>query len=319
MNLTLKKILQSHKLLLKSIYRDLKVFNWWQRILIFIFAMISITFSIINFNFLVNPSSGMLLLNWDNNKANGIELWRRIIMELSGIASFTGVLCMILITMGKISNYFWGILNTISYGIFAFTYGYMGEAQLNILFFLPMQFVGIYFWGKNLDETKTVKTRSLKCYQWLLILFSTCCLGVVFYYEIPVFAEALIGNYYFKDNIIPRILDSVASTLSVSAQILLLYRFWQQWIFWIAINCVQMAMYSGVAGYGIQINMIIMWSLFLINASAGLYRWIKIWRKSLKTNSIEELHSIKVSKEHLFKLNELDSRDPNISTDSRNF
>jgi len=230
-----------------------------------------------------------MLLNWDNDKANGVELWRRIIMELSGVASFTGVICVVLTTMGKISSYFWGILNCIFYGVFAFTYGYAGDAQLNILLFLPMQFVGVYFWEENLDENQTAKSRSLKWYQWGLILFLTCCFGVAFYYEIPAFAEALTGDYYFKDKLAPRILDSVANALSITAQILSIYRFWQQWIFWIVIDCVQIAMYSGVAGYGIQFNILVMWSLFLINAIVGLVGWVKRWKKLLMVDGSNQI------------------------------
>ena len=32
-------------------------------------------------------------------------------------------------------------------------------------------------------------------------------------------------------------------------------------------------MYAGVAGYGVNLNVLIMWSFFLINACCGLYSW----------------------------------------------
>jgi nicotinamide mononucleotide transporter PnuC len=287
MSSTCNKIISSHKLLFGSILSDLGVFNWWQGIIICLFAVISITFSIVNFNALIYPNSGLLILNWYNDEANGIEFWRRVIMELSGVASFTGVICVVLTTAGKITSYFWGIINCIFYGVFAFTYGYAGDAQLNIILFLPMQFIGIYLWEENLDDTQTAKSRSLKYWQWLAIGMLTCGFGVAFYYEIPVFAKALTGTYYFEGKLIPRILDSVANALSITAQILSLYRFWQQWIFWIAIDCIQIAMYAGIAGYGIQFNIMVMWILFLINATVGLYRWIGRYSDSKGPKSSE--------------------------------
>ena len=47
-------------------------------------------------------------------------MWRRVMMGLSGGASFTGALCVVLITKGKFSSYFWGLINTSLYGLFAF-------------------------------------------------------------------------------------------------------------------------------------------------------------------------------------------------------
>jgi len=279
MEAVLANLKTSHLLMLKSIKPDLLSFNHMQRILIFLFACLSIIFSIINFNSFYDKS--LHLLNWDNDKAYEIDYWRRVIMETSGIASFTGVICVVLITKGKFSNYFWGIINCIFYGTFAFAYGYAGDAQMNIIIFLPLQFVGIYMWNDNLDDTSTVKSLSLKWYQWLLVLIFTFLCSVMFYYEIPAFAKALTGVYYFETKQVPHILDAVANGLSITAQILSLYRYWQQWIFWIAIDCIQIAMFSGVAGYGIQFNILTMWCLFLINALFGQYMW---WKRSYDEN-----------------------------------
>lgn len=277
----LKKLKESHLLMIKSIIPDLKTFNWWQRILIFLFACVSIIFSIINVNSFSDDT--LYLLNWENDKAYGVEYWRRVIMETSGIASFTGVICVVLITKGKFSNYFWGIINCIFYGTFAFAYGYAGDAQMNIMVFLPLQFVGVYMWNDNLDETNTARSLSLKWYEWFMILIFTGLCAVMFYYEIPAFAKALTGQYYFENNEIPHVLDAVTNGLSITAQILSLNRYWQQWIFWITIDCIQIAMFSGVAGYGIQFNILIMWILFLVNALFRLFMW---WRRSLNQNTL---------------------------------
>jgi len=275
----LNKLKTSHLLMLKSIKPDLLSFSHMQRILIFLFACLSIIFSIINFNSFYDKS--LRLLNWDNDKAYEIDYWRRVIMETSGIASFTGVICVVLITKGKFSNYFWSIINCIFYGTFAFAYGYAGDAQMNIMIFLPLQFVGIYMWNDNLDDTNTVKSLSLKWYQWLLVLIFTFLCAVMFYYEIPAFAKALTGVYYFETKQVPHILDAIANALSITAQILSLNRYWQQWIFWIIIDCIQIAMFSGVAGYGIQFNILTMWCFFLVNALFGQYIW---WKRSYNEN-----------------------------------
>jgi HTH-type transcriptional repressor of NAD biosynthesis genes len=201
-------------------------------------------------------------------------------MMLSGVASFTGVMSVVLTTKGKFSSYFWGIINCILYGLFAFAYGYTGDAQLNIIFFLPFQFIGIYMWKDNLDNEETAIPRSLNFWKWLLVLISSLLLSVGFYYEIPPFTILLTGSYAFTDNQIPWKLDAVSNALNVVAQILLIGRYWEQWILWIAVDCMQIAMYTGVARFGIEINIITMWCLFLVNALFGCKIWFLKWYRN---------------------------------------
>jgi HTH-type transcriptional regulator, transcriptional repressor of NAD biosynthesis genes len=207
-----------------------------------------------------------------------VEEWRRILMCLSGGAAFTGVLCVVLTTKGKITAFFWGAINSLLYGLFAYAYGYAGDAQLNLFFFLPVQFWGIYSWGNNLlqaGETTnhTVESQSLTPFQWLLCLILCGGITVGFFYEIPVFAVAISGTYYFEGKNIPRSLDSLGNAFSMIGQMLSIWRYSEQWYFWIIVDCLQIAMYTSVAGYGIVINVVVMWCLFLCNALFGLYAW----------------------------------------------
>ncbi|KAJ3120706.1 hypothetical protein HK098_004392 [Nowakowskiella sp. JEL0407] len=242
--------------------------------------LVSILFSIINFNSLIQPSSGLRLLVWTNDEQAGIELWRRVIMTFSGIASFSGVLSVVLTAKGKYSCFFWGIINSAVYGLFAFAYGYAGDAQLNVFFFLPMQFVGLWAWHNSLDDENTAKARSLNLLQWVgaLLLLTGCVFA--FYFEIPVFAKAIAGSYVFEGNNTPRALDACTNGLNIVAQILLLGRFWEQWIFWLSVNILQIIMYAGIAGFGFSFNVVVMWSFFLVNSVYGLYTWIKRWRSA---------------------------------------
>ncbi|WP_236694054.1 nicotinamide riboside transporter PnuC [Sporosarcina globispora] len=62
------------------------------------------------------------------------------------ISSISGMLCVVLVANGKIANYYFGIVQTLSYAYIAYGYGLYGEAMLNALFYFPMQFIGIYLW-----------------------------------------------------------------------------------------------------------------------------------------------------------------------------
>lgn len=257
----------------RSIVTDLKDFNKIEAVCLFLFGVLMIVFSVIDFNYVFNITEVNNLLIWENNKEAGIVLWKRCFMVISGIASFTGAMSVVLTSKKKLSNYFWGIINTIAYGLFAWAYGYIGDSQLNLCFFLPFQFIGIWLWSKHMDADDNAIPRRLNVLQWTLSLLLSLGLGFAFYYEIPEVAKLIEGSYIFENDEVPRRLDATTNALSVVAQILMIMRFREQWIFWIAIDVIQIAMYVGVAGFGISFNITAMWILFLLNAFYGFYIW----------------------------------------------
>ena len=65
------------------------------------------------------------------------------------ITSISGMLCVVLVAKGKISNYYFGIIQTATYAYISYGYGLYGETMLNALFYFPVQFIGLYLWSKN--------------------------------------------------------------------------------------------------------------------------------------------------------------------------
>ena len=61
-------------------------------------------------------------------------------------ASLTGMLCVVLTAKAKMSSFYWGLINIFSYSYVAYQSAYYGDVMLNLLYFLPMTFFGIYFW-----------------------------------------------------------------------------------------------------------------------------------------------------------------------------
>lgn len=122
-----------------------------------------------------------------NDHLYGYTDRQRVFMSLSGAASFTGAVSVVFAAKGKYSNYSFGIINATLYGLFAWYYGYGGDAQMNVLFFNVMQLIGMYTWQRNLNADKTAIVRSLKWWHWIIAVVVAVGLSVAFYYEIPVF------------------------------------------------------------------------------------------------------------------------------------
>lgn len=184
------------------------------------------------------------------------------------IASLTGMICVVLVAKAKISNYYFGIVNVVLYAYIAWQSKYYGEVMLNVIYFLPMQFVGLYCWNKHCNVTKTkddVKVSNLSTKEriyWSLI----SVVGIVAY---GLFLKYLQGTLPF--------IDSTSTVLSVIAMFLMVKRVTEQWLLWIAIDVVSIYMWFYIlAQGGNEISMLIMWSAFLVNAIYGYFNWRKL-------------------------------------------
>ena len=69
-----------------------------------------------------------------------------VIGSVTGIA---GVLCVVLVAKGSIWNYLFGLANVSLYAYVSFKAGLYGDAALNALYYLPMQFVGWWQWRRR--------------------------------------------------------------------------------------------------------------------------------------------------------------------------
>ncbi len=184
------------------------------------------------------------------------------------IASLTGMMCVVLVAKGKISNYYFGIVNVILYAFIAYQSRYYGEVMLNIIYFLPTQFIGIYYWRKNVNKSKSADDVIIKHLKIREKLAWGCIsiLGVIGY---GFFLKYLGGTLPF--------IDSASTVLSVIAMLLMIRRVTEQWILWIAIDIVSIYMWFHIlVNGGNDISMLVMWSAYLVNAIYGYYNWRKM-------------------------------------------
>lgn len=185
------------------------------------------------------------------------------------IAALTGIWCVILTGKGKLSSFCFGTVNTVLYAIVAWQARYWGEVMLNLIYYVPMNFVGMYMWSKNMnkDTEEVVKKRlSLKN---SIITYGLVAVGTIGY----GFALKLLhGTLPF--------IDSMSTVFSVFAQILCVKRCMEQWVLWIIVDVVTVIMwvYAFANGTG-DMATVLMWSIYLINAVIMFTKWIKDTKK----------------------------------------
>lgn len=181
------------------------------------------------------------------------------------ISAISNIWCVILVANGKISNFFWGLIGIFAYSSIAYTNKYYGDVMLNMLYFLPMSFIGWYMWTKNNPEKlSTVKSKYLTNLQRLLIILAV----VVSIFGYGLFLKSLGGNLPF--------VDASSTVISIVATLLLTKQYMEQWFCWISVNILTIYMWLVVfMESSNEIATLIQWIIFLINSLYGLYSWIK--------------------------------------------
>lgn len=185
------------------------------------------------------------------------------------VTTITGIFCVVLTAKGHISCYTFGILNIIGYAILSMYAKFYGEVALNVVYYLPMQFVGIHLWKKNLiKDSKVVKGNVMSMKEFGLLAVITV-IGVL----------GLMGILRLFGGNLP-LLDSMSTVFSIIAMYLSVKMYAEQWILWIIIDVITVIMWVIALKNGEpeSMAMVIMWSAYLVNA---IYGYI-VWRKNSK-------------------------------------
>ena len=194
---------------------------------------------------------------------------------IGSLAGITGVLCVVLVAKGSIWNYAFGLVNVSLYAWISYKAALYGDAGLNALYYLPMQFIGWWQWRKRgaamsqaevVGDGVQVKARRLDVLQRI-------------YLALGCFAAVTLVGFVLKYLGDPQpFKDSATTVLSIVAQALMALAFMEQWALWIITNVISVVMWGvcvvrGEAHAGV---MVIMWVFYLLNSINGLRVWLKL-------------------------------------------
>ena len=186
---------------------------------------------------------------------------------LAIIAGIAGVISVVLCAKGKLSFYFIGFVQTISYLFLAWEAQFYGEVLENI-FYLVTMIWGIFVWKKNMNENEDgsadIKAKKFSALQWIIAIAGTACATVIMGY-----ALASIGSQQAYT-------DAATNVLAIFAQLLMVRRYREQWIWWLAIDILCVKLWF-VAGNWSMVAMYIAW---IINCIYGWYNWTKLQNKA---------------------------------------
>ncbi len=194
---------------------------------------------------------------------------------LGSMAAITGVLCVVLVAKGSIWNYLFGLVNVSLYAYISYKASLYGDAALNALYYLPMQFIGWWQWRRRGAAMSAAEAGdgavqvNARRFTWKqrTILFLGCAVAVI---AVGFLLKHVGDPQPFK--------DSTTTVLSIVAQALMALAFMEQWFLWIITNVVSVVMWGvcvsrGEAHAGV---MVIMWVFYLLNSINGMRVWMKL-------------------------------------------
>ena len=180
------------------------------------------------------------------------------------VCGISGVICVALTAKGKISSYIFNFIQMITYMIICWDAKLLLEFGEQVFYFVACVF-GVFIWKKNMakndDGSEQVIAKKFKPWHWVATVVST------------IISTLVLG--YFGDNILGSTLsylDAFTVALAVIAQLLMVWRYREQWAMWIAIDVSSLVMFI-ILG---QWSMVAMYVAWTINAFYGWYNWSKL-------------------------------------------
>jgi nicotinamide mononucleotide transporter len=170
----------------------------------------------------------------------------------SGIA---GVISVVLCSQKKVSFYFWGILQLVTILIISYQTGLYGKVLENGFYLITM-LIGFLLWDKNKTDTD-VKTETMGFSDYAILAVFTPLL---------VFGVSL---FVVDTNSEQPILDTLTTVIGIVAQIMLIFRFKEQWILWFILDVLCIILWA-IDGNWCLMTQYIFWT---VNCIYGYFYW----------------------------------------------
>ena len=152
---------------------------------------------------------------------------------LSLTTGLLGVFSVTLCSQRKLSSFLFGVFQISCYMVLAARQHFYGELVENA-FYMLTTLVGIYTWSSNYDagdEGNSVQARRLTAKGWATTLL--------------LFAVGVAGGYWLlrRTSDPHPFLDAISSVPAFVAQVLMMLRYREQWLFWIVVDAIKVVMW----------------------------------------------------------------------------
>ena len=182
---------------------------------------------------------------------------------LSLIAGIAGCISVVMCAKGRREFYFIGFVQNFSYMWLAYQNRFYGEVMENIFYIVTMIW-GIFVWGKNMqdngDGTQDVIAKKFTLKQWVVSIILT------------IMATAVMGKFLTSIGSNQAYIDAATNVMAIFAQILMVRRYREQWVWWVVIDVLNIWMWAVVGNW----SMVAMYIAWTANCLYGWSNWTKL-------------------------------------------
>lgn len=235
---------------LKKSFKSMKWYEWVMAVVMIVIA------------------ARAMVLGFAGAETGGNPAWLTVINFISAVC---GVMCIFFCAKAEVSNFAFGLVNTLVYAVYLWYWKIYGTFALEMFFYLPMNIASWIAWARHRDNVEPEKTKA----KTLTIPQNIGC-------AILVAAVAFVTHIILvKVNGTVAWLDAFTVAIGLVATVLELMRYSEQYVWWIVTDIIAVAMYI------VHFDPVYLTkkSIYLIMAVIGLYNWIKL-KKERNTENI---------------------------------
>jgi len=196
-----------------------------------------------------------------------LGLWEAVRKSLSPLEMWAAAVSLVnvyLTVRNNIWNWAWGFVAVILYGIVFWNFKLYGQAWLQIIYFLPIQFVGWYVWlrkgPKKDDDLPIARLTGAGRAGWL---------GVTGLLTVPI-----VAYLRYRTNDPAAFADGLTTAMSIVAQYLQVHKRFENWILWITADVIYVYLFYTQKLYVTSA----LYAIFTVLATLGALSWLKIMR-----------------------------------------
>lgn len=203
-----------------------------------------------------------------------------ILYSLSGITSITGLLAVGMIVTGATSQFFWQVIHSTFYGLFALSVGYVGDVLMNIILILGCPLGWFLFTFKGHATIKN-ENHSWSYRLWLVLGLAivSAMIVMMWYWAIPNAYEMIFGQDYSKISSSElHWLDALANGGNTIGYALQLVNSSSQFFVWFFVDILKFLKFTGIAPNTFSLTMLIQFGIWFTTDFFGMYNHkVKFW------------------------------------------
>lgn len=199
---------------------------------------------------------------------------RVTMLILTAFGALMGVASTVLAANGNILNFIFGLIDVCIYSYALYDSKMPAQFLLHVLYFIPMEFVGIFQWRKRgAAGNSKVKAQRIKGKKWIWysLLFAA------------VYAAAFALSWFVlrsqgESAVWSKIsLDALVTTANIVALVMMAFAYMEQWFIWTIVNLASVCIWSYTlasspeAGYAII--PLVKYFFYFLNGLNGIRIW----------------------------------------------